>query len=66
MLGDFKQSHAQGPDVGSYGVGLTSNTLWCHVIRGADERIGITLGAELAADTEVAELDLAIAAEQDV
>lgn len=66
VLGDFQQGHAQRPDVGSNGVRLASDTFWCHVVGGADERIGVTLGAELAADTKVAELDLAITAQEDV
>lgn len=66
MLRNLQQGHTQRPDVRSDGVRLTCDTFWRHVVGGADERIGIALGAELAADTKVAELDLAIATQKDV
>ena len=66
MLRDLEQGHAQGPDVRGDGVGLAGDALWGHVVRGADERVGVAFGAELAANAEVAEFDLAVAAEENV
>lgn len=66
MLCDFQQSHTQGPDVGSDGIRLSSNSFRCHVVGGTNKSIGVAFGAELAADTEVAEFDLTITAEEDI
>lgn len=66
MLRDFKKSHTQGPDVGSDGVRLASDSFWGHVIGCADEGVCITLGTELATDTEVAQFDLAISAQENI
>ena len=66
MLRHFEERYPQGPDVRGDGVGLPGNALGRHVIGGADECVGIAAGAEFAANAEVAEFDLAIAAEEDV
>lgn len=66
MLRNFQQCHTQRPNIGRDSVGLSSNAFWGHVVGGADERIGVTLGAELAADTEIAELDLSITTQKNV
>lgn len=66
MLGDFEQCDAERPDVRCDGVGLSCNAFRRHVIRCADESVCVALGTELAADTEVAELDVATARDQDV
>ena len=66
VLRDFEQGDAQGPDVGGDGVGLAGDALGGHVVGGADEGVGVAFGAEFAADAEVAELDLTVAAEEDV
>nr|POE88384.1 hypothetical protein CFP56_11613 [Quercus suber] len=66
VLRDFQQRHAERPDVRGDGVGLPGDAFGGHVVGGADEGVGVAFGAELAADAEVAELDLALAREQDV
>lgn len=66
MLGDLEEGDAERPDVGGDGVGLAGDALRGHIVGGADEGVGVAAGAELAADAEVAELDLAVAAEEDV
>lgn len=45
---------------------MSGYALGGHVVGSADEGVGIALGAELAADAEVAKFDLAVAAEEDV
>ena len=66
MLGDLEQGDAQRPHVRGDGVGLARDALGRHVVRGADEGVGVTACAELAADSEVAEFHLTVAAEEDV
>lgn len=66
MLSDFKQRDAQRPDIGSDGVRLARDPFRSHVIRCANEGIGIALGPEFSADSKIAKLDLAVAAEKDV
>lgn len=56
MLCDFKQRHAQAPDVTSDGVALASNPFRGHVITGPDECVGIALSTELSTHAKVAEL----------
>ncbi len=62
MLSDFQQRDAERPDVRSDGVGLAGDPLGCHVVGCPDERVGVTLCAEFAADSKVTELHLAVAA----
>lgn len=45
---------------------MSGDPFGSHVVRGANERIGITLRAELTGHTEIAKLNLPISAEQDV
>ena len=66
VLRDLEKGDAQRPDVGGDGIGLPGDALGRHVVGRADKGVGVAAGAELAADAEVAELDLAIAAEKDV
>ena len=66
MLRDFEQGDAERPDVGGDGVGLAGDALGRHVVGCADEGVCVAFGAEFAADAEVAELDAAGAAEEDV
>ena len=66
MLRDLEQRHAEGPDVAGDGVALARDALGRHVVAGADKSVGVAAGAELAADAKVAELDGAVAAEEDV
>lgn len=66
MLRNLQQCHAQRPDVRGDGVGLALDPLGRHVVGGANEGVGVSFGAEFAADAKVAEFDLAVAAEQDV
>lgn len=66
VLGHFEEGDPERPHVGSDCVGLTSDSLRGHVIGCTDEGIGIAFGPEFSADAEVAELDLAVAAEEDI
>lgn len=66
VLGNFEEGDAEGPDVRGDGVGLAGDALGRHVVGCADEGIGIATGAELAADTEVTQLHLSIATEEDI
>ncbi len=66
MLGDLEQGDAERPDVRGDGVRLTGDALGSHVVRRADEGVCVALCAEFAADSEIAEFDLAVAAEEDV
>lgn len=66
MLGHFKKRDAKRPDIRGDGVGLARDAFGRHVIRGANECICIAFGAELAADAEVAESDLARAGKQNI
>ena len=66
MLGDLEQGDAQRPHVRGDGVRLARDALRRHVVRGADEGVGVAARAELAADAEVAQLDLPVAAQEDV
>jgi hypothetical protein len=45
---------------------LTRDTFGGHVVGCTDKGVGIALCTELATDTEIAELDLTVAAEEDV
>jgi hypothetical protein len=63
VLGHLQQGDAQRPHVRGDGVGLALDPLRRHVVRGADEGVGIAFGAELAADAKVAQFDLPVAAE---
>lgn len=62
VLGDFEECDTKGPYVRGYGITLSGYALGGHVVGSADEGVGIALGAELAADAEVAKFDLAAAA----
>lgn len=66
MLCNFKQCNSKGPDVGCDGVRLPGDSLRGHVVGCADEGVCIALGSEFTADTKVTELDLTVAAEEDV
>ena len=66
MLGDLEQGDAGGPDVGRDSVRLPRDALRGHVVAGADEGAGVALGAELARHAKVAELHVAVAAQEDV
>lgn len=66
MLGDLEEGDTRGPDVGGDGVRLPRNALGGHVVAGTDESAGVALGAELARHAEIAEFDVAVAAEEDV
>ena len=66
VLRDFQQGDAERPHVRRDGVGLALDALGGHVVGRADEGGGFALCAEFAGDAEVAELDLAVAAEEDV
>lgn len=45
---------------------MTSDTFGGHVVGCADEGVGIALRAEFSADTEIAEFDLAVTANENV
>jgi hypothetical protein len=66
VLRDFEQRDAEGPDIGSDGVRLAGDSFRGHVVGCADKGVGVSFGAEFAADAKVAELDLAVAAEENV
>lgn len=66
MLRDFQQRDAEGPDVRCYSITLAGDPLGSHVVRSADESVGVALRAELSADAKVTEFDVAGASEQDV
>jgi len=66
VLSNLEKCDTRRPDVGCDGVRLASNTLRCHVVAGADERVGLALCTEITRHTKVAELDVSIPAEQDV
>ena len=66
MLRDLKQCNAERPDVGCDRVRLPCDTFGRHVVRCADESVGIALRAELTTHTEIAEFDIAAACEEDV
>lgn len=62
MLGHFQQRYTGAPNVRGNGVALSRNSFRSHVIARSDERICIAFCAELARDTEITQLDLAVAA----
>lgn len=62
MLCDFEQGYTERPNVGCDGIRLTGDSLRCHIVRGSDERVGITLGSEFTANSKVAQLHLAVSA----
>lgn len=64
MLGHFEEGNSKGPDVGGNGIGLTCYSFGCHVVGCADEGVCVAFGTEFATDTEVAQFDLAISAEE--
>ena len=66
MLRDLEESYTKGPHIRGNGVRLPSDALRCHIVGGSDKGVSVATGAELAADAEVAEFDLSIAAEEDV
>ena len=66
VLRNFEQRDAKGPNVRGDGVGLAGDALGGHVVGRADEGVGVAFGPEFATDAEVAEFDLAVAAEEDV
>lgn len=66
MLCHFEECHAQAPDIRSDGVRLPGDTLRRHVVARAYKRVRISPRAEFSRDAEIAELDLAASAEQDV
>jgi hypothetical protein len=45
---------------------LTRDTFWGHVVRCTNEGVGVTLGAEFTTDTEIAQFNLAVAAQKNV
>lgn len=66
MLGNLEQRHTQRPDVRRDGIRLARDPLGRHIVRRADKRVGIALGPKFAADPEIAQFDLSVAAEQDI
>ena len=66
MLSDFQKSDTKGPDVRCDCVGFARDALRGHVVRGADEGVGVPFGAKLAANAEVAKADLARPGQEDV
>jgi len=66
MLCDFEKCHAQAPYVASDGVALSSDSLRGHVVRCANEGVGITFCTELTGDAKIAKLYLPILAKKDV
>ena len=66
MLGHFEEGNTKRPDVRGDGIRLPGDSFGSHIVRGSDEGIGIALGAEFATDAKVAELHLAIAAQENV
>ena len=66
VLRDLQKGDAERPYVRRDGVGLSLDALRGHIVGCADEGSGFALGAEFAGYAEVAELDLAVAAEEDV
>ncbi len=66
MLCHLEECHAQAPNIRSNGVRLPCDTLRRHVVARTNKRIRVPPCAEFARDAEIAELDLAVAAEEDV
>ena len=66
VLGDLQERDARAPHVGGDGVALARDTLRGHVVGRADEGVCVAFRSELAAHAEVAQLDLAVAAQEDV
>ena len=66
MLGHFEEGNTKRPDVRGDGIRLPGDSFGSHIVRGSDEGIGIALGAEFATDAKVAELHLAIPAQENV
>ena len=66
VLSHFQKCDTEGPDVGGDGVRFTSDALRGHIVRGADEGIGIPFGAKFTANAEVAQADLTGAGQEDV
>jgi hypothetical protein len=62
VLSDFEERDAEGPDVRGNGIGLARDAFRGHVVRGADEGVGVAFGAELAADAKVTQFNLTVAA----
>lgn len=63
MLRDFQQRDTEGPDVRCYSITLASDPLGSHVVRSADESVGVALRAKLSTNAKVAEFDIAGASE---
>lgn len=66
MLGHFEEGNTKRPDIRGDGIRLSGDSFGGHIVRGSDEGIGIALGAEFATDAKVAELHLAIPAQENV
>lgn len=66
VLRDLQQRNTSRPNIRSNRVTLTRDPLRRHVVRRPDESVRVTFRAELSADAKITQLDLAVAAEQDV
>ena len=66
MLSHFQKGDTEGPNVGRDGVGFASDALRGHIVGGADEGVGVPLGAKFAANAEIAKADLAGTGQEDI
>lgn len=66
MLGHLKQCHPQRPYVGRDSVGLPGDPFGSHIIGSANECVGVAFGAEFTAHAKIAELHLAITAQENI
>ncbi len=66
VLSNLEQGHAGRPDIRGDGVRLARDALGRHVVAGSDEGIRLAFGTEVAGNAKVAQLDGAIAAEENV
>ncbi len=66
MLRNLEQRHTRTPHITRNRVTLPGNAFGRHIVRGANKRVRVTFGTELARNAKVAELDHAVAAEQNV
>lgn len=66
VLSDFQKRDTQTPDIGSDGITLSRDPLWCHVVTRSNKRIRVAFRSEFARHAEITQLDLPVAAEQNI
>lgn len=66
VLCDFQERDTETPHITRDRVTLACNAFWGHVVGRSNEGICVSLGAKFSRHSKIAELDLTIAAQEDV